>query len=191
MKTGEVQESLDKHFGKVKTGKIVIGPAGENLVRYASVTSNERFAGRGGVGCVMGSKNLKAVTARGTNSVTAIEGEKLKKLNKKWVKYLKSHPLCGDQLPRLGTAGLMSIMQENGQLATRNYKYGQYLDIDKVSGERLAKDYNITNKGCLTCPIQCARVVEVDGKQVKGPELETLGLLSAGILNNDIEAVFK
>lgn len=83
MKTGEVQEALDKHFGKVKTGKIVIGPAGENLVRYASVTSNERFAGRGGVGCVMGSKNLKAVTVRGTNIVAPVEGEKLKKLNKK------------------------------------------------------------------------------------------------------------
>lgn len=191
LKTGETQESLDKKFGKVKTGKIVIGPAGENLVRYASITSNERFAGRGGVGCVMGSKNLKAVTARGTKTVNAVYGDKLKKLNKKWVKYLKSHPLCGDQLPRLGTAGLMSIMQKNGQLATKNYKYGQYEDIDKVSGERLAKDFNITNKGCLTCPIQCARVVEVNGKQVKGPELETLGLLSAGILNNDIEAVFK
>lgn len=104
---------------------------------------------------------------------------------------MQSHPLCGDQLPRLGTAGLMSIMQKNGQLATKNYKYGQFEDIDKVSGERLAKDFNITNKGCLTCSIKCARTVEVDGKQVKGPELETLGLLSAGILNDDIESVFK
>ena len=85
----------------------------------------------------------------------------------------------------------MSIMQKNGQLATKNYKYGQYKDIDKVSGERLAKDYNITNKGCLTCPIRCARTVEVNGKEVKGPELETLGLLSAGILNDDLEAVLK
>ncbi|MDO5328940.1 MAG: aldehyde ferredoxin oxidoreductase family protein [Coriobacteriia bacterium] len=189
-KTSETQVALDEKL-KSKTGKIVIGPAGENLVLYASITSNERFAGRGGVGCVMGSKNLKAVTAKGTHKMEVKQPEKFKKLTKKWIKYLKSHPLCGDQLPRLGTAGLMSIMQENGQLATKNYKYGQFEDVDKVSGETLARDHNITNKGCLTCPIKCARTVKVDGKEVKGPELETLGLLSAGILNNDIEAVFK
>lgn len=191
MKTGEVQEALDEKYDKPKPGKLVIGPAGENLVRYASITSNERFAGRGGVGCVMGSKNLKAVVAKGTHVVKAKEDAKFKALNKKWIKYLQSHPLCGDQLPKLGTAGLMSIMQKNGQLATKNYKYGQFEDIDKVSGERLAKEYNITNKGCLTCPIRCARTVEVNGKEVKGPELETLGLLSAGILNDDLEAVLK
>lgn len=83
MKTGQTQEALDEKFGNVKTGKLVIGPAGENLVRYASITSNERFAGRGGVGCVMGSKNLKAITTRGTKGVAPVKPEQLKKLNKK------------------------------------------------------------------------------------------------------------
>ena len=83
MKTGEVQEALDEKYDKPKPGKLVIGPAGENLVRYASITSNERFAGRGGVGCVMGSKNLKAVVAKGTYTVKAKEDAKFKALNKK------------------------------------------------------------------------------------------------------------
>ena len=74
MKTGHVQAVLDEKLtlpnGKVrKNGKIVIGPAGENLVRYASIVSNERLAGRGGTGAVMGWKNLKAITVSGNKTV--------------------------------------------------------------------------------------------------------------------------
>ena len=196
MHTGATQQKLDEALtmpnGKVrKSGKIVIGPAGENLVRYASIVSNERLAGRGGTGTVMGWKNLKAVTASGNKTVEIHNKEKLDKLNRSWFKYLKSHPLTGDQLPRLGTAGLVSTMQMRGQLSTRNYKYGTYDDYEKVSGEYLAEEYNIVNKGCLSCPIKCARTVMVNGKPVKGPELETLGLLGGGILNNDLEAILK
>ena len=197
MHTGHVQEHLDEKLSelsggrKVKNGKIVIGPAGENLVRYASIVSNERLAGRGGVGAVMGSKNLKAVTVSGNHTVQAKHPEKMLKLNQRWFKYLHGHPLTGDQMPRLGTAGLVSAMQFNGQLSTKNYKYGQYEDYEKVNGETLAEKYNIVNKGCLTCPIKCARTVEVNGKAVKGPELETLGLLGGGILNSDMELIFK
>lgn len=196
MHTGLVQRELDEKLkmanGRIrKNGKIVIGPAGENMVRYASIVSNERLAGRGGTGSVMGYKNLKAVVVSGNKSVPVHDPEGLKKLNKKWFKYLKSHPLTGDQLPRLGTAGLVSTMQMRGQLSTRNYKYGKYDDYEKVNGETLAEEYNIVNKGCLSCPIRCARTVQVDGKPVKGPELETLGLLGGGILNNDLEAILK
>ncbi|MBQ8563196.1 MAG: aldehyde:ferredoxin oxidoreductase, partial [Firmicutes bacterium] len=117
MLTGHVQEVLDEKLaeqargGNRKNGKIVIGPAGENLVRYASVVSNERLAGRGGVGAVMGSKNLKAVTVSGNHTVQPKNPERMLALNKKWFKYLHGHPLTGDQLPRLGTAGLVSAMQ--------------------------------------------------------------------------------
>lgn len=196
-KTGETQKSidkklLDKNNGKaIKNGKLVIGPAGENLVSYASITSNERFAGRGGVGCVMGSKNLKAISVTGNKTVPIYNNEKLNKLNKKWFRYLKSHPLCGNQLPKLGTAGIIKDMQENGQLATKNYKFGQYDKFDEISATKMADEHNIVNKGCLSCPIKCARTVEVNGKAVKGPELETLGLLGAGILNDDIQSIYK
>lgn len=198
MMTGKTQEVLEEKLAKmtgngnpVKNGKLVIGPAGENKVLYASVVSNERLAGRGGVGCVMGSKLLKAITVTGTHDVTVYDKEGLAKLYKKWFKYLKSHPLTGDQLPRLGTAGLVSTMQMRGQLSTKNYNYGHYEHFEDVSGEVLAEDFNIVNKGCLTCPIKCARTVEVDGKAVKGPELETLGLLGGGILNNDMYSILK
>ena len=196
MNTGKVQEALDEVIktrnGKArKNGKIVIGPAGENMVRYASIVSNERLAGRGGTGAVMGYKNLKAVTVSGNHEIQVHDRKKLDKLNKSWFKYLKSHPLTGDQLPRLGTAGLVSTMQMRGQLSTKNYNYGQYDDFEKVNGELLAEEFNIVNKGCLSCPIKCARTVEVNGKAVKGPELETLGLLGGGILNSDMYSILK
>ena len=174
-----------------KTGKIVIGPAGENLVKYANVFSEERTAGRAGVGAVMGFKNLKAVVVSGTKSVNVQNRERLKIINKKWVKQLKNHPLTGAQLPKLGTAGLISIMNARKILATRNYKYGQFKNFEKVSGEYLAEKFLLKNKGCISCPIQCARVVEVNGKAVKGPELETLGLLGSNIENDNLELILR
>lgn len=197
MHTGHVQTVLDEKIkeernGKeIKTGKLVIGPAGENLVKYASIVSNERLAGRGGVGAVMGAKNLKAVTVTGNHQIVCHNPEKMKAMNKKWFKYLSGHPLTGDQMPRLGTVGLISPMQMNGQFSTKNYNFGQYDAYEKVNGETLNEEYNIVNKGCLTCPIKCARTVQIDGKPVKGPELETLGLLSGGILNDNLEMVLR
>ena len=192
--TGETQELLkEKHKmpnGKqMKYGNVVIGPAGENLVLYSCAVSDERVSGRGGVGAVFGWKNLKAISARGTKQVSVADPEKTTAWCQKWFKYLKNHPLTGNQLPRLGTAGLVSSMQMRGMLSTKNYNYGQYKDFNDVCGETLAEDFNIVNKGCLTCPIKCARTVDVKGKEVKGPELETLGLLGGGILNNDMQKI--
>lgn len=184
--TSETQQALDS-----KAGKIVIGPAGENLVKYACIFSGERAAGRGGTGAVMGDKNVKAITAKGNLKPKIAEPEKTKEFYKKWINTLKNHPLTGEQLPTLGTAGLISLMQHRNILATKNFKYGQYDDFEMVSGERLRKEFLVKNKGCVTCPIQCGRQVEIDGKVVKGPELETLGLLGPNILNNDLELILR
>ena len=183
------QEQLIQLTGKKKLGKLCIGPAGENLVKYAGIISEERAAGRTGLGAVLGWKGLKAITVTGTKTVPIHNKEKTAAWCKKWFAYLQSHPLTGRQLPRMGTAGLVSSMQMRGLLATKNYSAGQFEDFENVSGERLAEEFNITNKGCLTCPIRCARTVQVQGKAVKGPELETLGLLGGNICNNDLQKI--
>ena len=134
-----IQEKLDEERGcEVKCGKVVIGPAGENLVKYASVFSNERAAGRAGVGCVFGSKNLKGIAVSGTHEVKIFDPEKTEKHHEKWVETLKKHPLTGNQLPKMGTAGLVTTMQMRGLLSTRNYEKGQYQDFELVNGETLA-----------------------------------------------------
>ncbi len=189
LKTGETQEKLLQLTGKKRLGRLVIGPAGENLVKYAGIVSDERAAGRTGLGSVLGWKNLKAIAVYGTKTVPMANKEKSQEWIKKWVAYLQKHPLTGKQLPRMGTAGLVSSMQMIGILSTKNYSAGQFEDFEQVSGERLAEEYNITNKGCLTCPIRCARSVRVQDKAVKGPELETLGLLGGNICNKDLQKI--
>lgn len=186
MKVTEAQEALPAH-----TGKLVIGPAGENKVLYACVFSNERTAGRGGVGAVFGDKNLKAVTAFGTRKIKVANREKLNTINEKWVKTLKNHPLTGRQLPALGTAGLIAPMQAHSILATKNFTHGKFDGFEKISGEELAEKHLIRNAACTSCVIHCARVVEIDGKHVKGPELEILGLMGANIMNDSLENIIR
>lgn len=184
MKTGEAQEQIPD-----KGEKFVIGPAGENLVRYACVVSNERAAGRGGVGAVFGSKNLKGIVADGHVTPKIFNEEKYKINNEKWTKRLRIHPTTGVQLPELGTAGLVSTMNAKNLLATNNYRSGKYDKFEDVCGETLKEDYLVRNSGCVTCPIRCARVVKVEGKEVKGPEVETLGLFGPNILNNNMQSI--
>ncbi|MCR4660656.1 MAG: aldehyde ferredoxin oxidoreductase family protein [Clostridia bacterium] len=182
--TGKAQEEI-----KDKGDKFVIGPAGENLVKYACVVSGERAAGRGGVGAVFGSKNLKGLVAEGHIAPEPYDKEGLRKVNIKWTKKLKTHPTTGKQLPALGTAGLVASMHARNLLATNNYRSGKYEKFEDISGETLHDDYLVRNTGCTTCPIRCQRVVKVEGKEVKGPEVETIGLFGSNILNNDMQSI--
>ena len=178
----KIEAILTEQWGKKRGfGQMVIGPAGENGVLYSAVVSGERAAGRTGVGAVFGWKNLKGIAVTGNHEFRVFNPEKNTRWNRKWFDYLRRHPLTGNQLPRLGTAGLVSSMQMRGMLSTKNYTYGRYDDFELVNGETLAEEHNIVNKGCLTCPIKCARTVDVGGREVKGPELE----------NNDLSLILK
>lgn len=140
---------------------------------------------------MFGDKLLKAVTADGSKKMEVADKEALKAANKKWMEQLRTHPLTGKQLPKLGTAGLIAPMQAHKMLATKNFSSGRFDDFEKVSGEELTEKYLVKNSGCSTCVIQCTRRVTVDGKVVKGPELETLGLLGPNLMNNNLELINK
>lgn len=178
------QEALPKG-----TAKLVIGPAGENKVLYAAVLSGERCSGRGGVGAVFGDKMIKAITAKGFIHPEVYDKENLVKLCKKWTNTMRKHPVSGRQLPVLGTAGLISPMEARGLLATKNFSRGHFENFDKVSGETLAEEKLLRNSGCTTCVMQCTRRCMSEGKDVKGPELEILGLLGPNILNDDLQKI--
>lgn len=183
---GETEEKLPKG-----SGNLVIGPAGENKVLYAAVISGERAHGRGGIGAVFGSKKLKAVTAKGFQHPVVHDEVKFRKLTRKWCKLMRGHALTGNQVPRLGTAGLVSPMQARKILATKNFSGGQYVDFDKVSGETMAEKRVLRKDGCTTCPIQCTRRYKMDDKVIKGPELEILGLMGPNIMNDDLDAIAR
>ena len=181
LSTGEAQDMMGPG------GKLAIGIAGENLVRYACVASRDRVAGRGGVGAVFGYKHLKGLVADSKASASMVPGgDTFKDFNKGWITHLKEHPLTGHQLPQLGTAALVSMMQYNNLLATRNYSSGKFSKFDDISGETLKEKHLVKTKGCTGCPIRCGRVVMHNGHETKGPELETLGLLGSNLLNNDM-----
>ena len=183
---------LDEARGcTVKCGIMTIGPAGENLVKYSAVISNERAAGRTGMGAVMGWKNLKAITVTGNHEIPVYDEAGAKALCQKWTKAIMDHPLTGNQMPRMGTASLVTPMQARGLLSTKNYQYGQYEHFEKVNGEAMEEQFNIVNKGCLSCPIKCARTVAPDGKEIKGPELEIMGLMGGGVLNDDLGLLIR
>ncbi len=172
-------------------GKVVIGPAGENLVKYATAVSQERSHGRCGMGAVMGSKNLKGLIAKGTRKLEVAEPDKLKALYRKWVSMLQSHPATGDMAPRYGTANFLTALSAGNALPTKNFSRGNYEHSEKIGGKRLAEEKLIKNYGCVTCPIRCGRVVELDGHEVKGPEYEILCLLGSNMLIDDMDAIIR
>jgi len=189
----KTQEKLPAHHGK-----LVIGPAGENLVRFACAASGERVAGRCGSGAILGSKNIKALHAYGTKMPQVAYPQKLQKFIKKWIKFIKNHPMTGDALPRYGTVGLVNKANATGALPSLNFKYGYDPQADAVSGETLAETELTRNSGCISCPIRCERRVKKSKKsadepdhEIKGPEYETTGFFGPNIGAKDLRKIIN
>ena len=182
--TEAAQHAFPAHYGK-----LVIGPAGEHQVWYACVVSEERVGGRGGVGAVFGAKNLKAVVAYGTAAVPVARPEKFNLMRERWINALRSHPATGKTLPLLGTAGLVSKANITGILPVKNFASGGSPAADEVSGEILTDRLLTRNYGCTSCVIRCGRRVKSAGKEVKGPEYETVGLFGPNIENYDFQKI--
>jgi aldehyde:ferredoxin oxidoreductase len=182
MDAEKVQEEFNPHWGK-----LVIGPAGENGVHYAAAVSGERVAGRCGAGAILGAKKIKAIVAFGTKRAHVENKEAFDNYNKKFIEFLRGHPMTGNALPRYGSAGLLNNANASHALPTKNFSQGQYVDASMITGEELADKVLTRNGSCVSCPIRCERRVMVDGKEVKGPEYETVGLFGSNILNNDLD----
>ncbi len=184
--TVETQAALPRHVGS-----LVIGPAGEHLVRYACIMSGHRTLGRTGTGAVMGSKLLKAITASGTSRVSAAHPKRFRSAVRGWADTLRAHPVTGQQLPRYGTAGLASTANATHTLPVRNFQSGHTPDLGTASGEGMADTILERNSQCRSCPIRCARVVRQGGRLAKGPEFETLGMFGPNQGTFDIESISK
>ena len=182
----ETQEAFPKIYGK-----LVIGPAGEHLVRYASAVSGERVSGRCGGGAALGAKKIKAIVAYGTKRPEIKNKKAFDAYVKKWVYFLRNHPMTGESLPNYGSAGLVSKANSTNALPAHNFKYGHFKDAHFVSGETLADKYLIRNSSCISCPIRCERRVLVDGRDVKGPEYETCGFFGPNIEAISMENMLK
>lgn len=174
-----------------------IGPGGEKLVLFATVMNDKnRAAGRSGLGAVMGSKNLKAVVVKGTNSIMVGKPKEFLEACTDARKKLKEHPVTGVGLSTYGTEVLVNILNQSGALPTRNWRDGGIFEYaDDTSGEALTAKYLVKNKGCFGCSIGCGRVTRIpDGKFKsfgEGPEYEAGWSYGADCGVRDLAAICK
>jgi aldehyde:ferredoxin oxidoreductase len=186
----ESQSELDDQ--KIKS--VVIGPAGENLVRYANMASGHRFLGRGGVGAVMGSKNLKAIRAHGgAFRIKPKNPDLFKKTRSKAMAYIKKNPHTSDKYRNYGTASNVKPCVEANILPVHNFRDGRHELADQVSGEVMAEKHKTTHHTCKPCSIQCGHQGIFNNEKMAAPEYETIGLLgtSLGIFDLDTIAHFN
>ncbi len=173
-----------------KTSIASIGPAGENRVLFASIMNdNDRAAGRGGLGAVMGSKNLKAIAAYGEKKVSVKYPDKLKKLLTRIERLVDKNPITGKGLKVLGTSVLTNIINAYGLYPSKNFKAGVFNDAEGVSGEKLLETIVQKKSACYKCPIACGRTTKTKNKNGEGPEFETLWAFGAQLGINDLEAI--
>lgn len=172
--TSKTMELLAKDVGD-KAKILNIGPAGEKLSRIASVMNDmDRAAGRSGVGAVMGSKNVKAITVKGSGKPEIHDKDELKQVVSRVNKQIKENGVTGEGLPTYGTAVLVNIINENGVFPTNNFQMATFDKAEEISGETLAEKYLVKRTGCYGCPIACGRHCKVDDLEAGGPEYETI-----------------
>ena len=174
-----------------KSSVLNIGPSGESLSLMAAVMNDkDRAAGRGGVGAVMGSKNLKAIVVNATAKfVETFDDEKLQEVNLDCLKKIKANPVTSEGLPTFGTAILVNIINNVGSLPTKNWQESYYEEADKFSGESMNDEILAKQSFCHRCPIGCGRVVKLDGKEVGGPEYEPLWAYGSNCDVTDLKAI--
>jgi len=168
-----------------------IGPAGENLVRYSMVAcNNSRVCGRTGMGCLFGSKNLKAVVVKGTGMVSVADPLKFMEICKILDKRTVEHDEFQDR-HELGSTLLMKALNGLGILPVNHFQKGMAPYVDKISGQTLAQNFKTKNKGCFNCNINCSRYYVTQDVESEGPEYETLCSFSSRIGSQDLEFALK
>ena len=175
-----------------------IGPAGENLVRYACAVhtwgkSRDGVAGRGGLGAVMGSKNLKAVAVKGKRKTTSANPEAVKAL----LGEIREQMNVGTaSLKKYGTTILVNIINKIGALGTHNLQTEVYDKADAISGETFKDAYFEKDTTCFKCPVACGKDFHVQegeyaGTKWKMPEYETIFALGSMLDNSDKGSIVK
>ncbi|NPV71879.1 MAG: aldehyde ferredoxin oxidoreductase family protein [Firmicutes bacterium] len=179
------EEILARRFGDPAPGIACIGPAGENLIRFAGINSDFfRQAGRGGAGAVMGSKNLKAVVARGTKGLSCADSEGVLSLLSAHIDRVRGNPVAVRRRG-YGTSLTMNATNEYGMLPTLNYQRGTAPEAGgRINAEGVGKAAYHT-RGCTACITPCGVMTHTQGplgdQYLEGPEYETLCLLGSNL----------
>ncbi len=182
----EAQEELRKEYGG-NVATLTIGPAGENLVLFACITSDYgRQSGRTGMGAVMGSKGIKAVVFDGDADVPVADGERLLRLLDEAKEYIvRENRELYEQFSKYGTMMTLDWAQDVACLPTRNFSENVFDGADGISASAVEAKVMRGKRGCYACPISCRTVSEVrmNGETfyLDGPEYETMALLGSNL----------
>ena len=195
--TMETTDMIREEHGDNEIEVAAIGIAGEKRVRYAAViASYYRAAGRGGVGAVMGSKNLKAVTVRGLGGVKVANPGKFMAASRKGYEQMttgKWGEMNEESLGKYGTTNLVTAIGEIGRLPTKNHTTGVFSEADAIGPETIRKKYRTSREACFGCALQCKFTSEVKSGPYQvitgGPEYETLMAFGSNCLNSNLESI--
>ena len=177
---------------------VSIGPAGENLVKFAAVIHTaHRAAGRAGLGAVMGSKKLKAIAVRGTKKIPIAEPERLMDMIRKTSSETVTNPNIVN-FTKHGQVGSVAPLQELGMLPTKNFQQGTFDRYEAIRGETMTQTILKRRNTCSQCAVNCKRVVEVSegpyapvDPRYGGPEYENDAALGSLLLISDLKAISK
>lgn len=194
--TYETVETIKKDLGDRTVQVATVGPAAQNHVLYAGIFVNlARPAARTGMGTVMASKNLKAVALKGTGVIEIADPRRFWKIVEEIEEETYAHP---QYWPRrtMGTTRILMLADRLGFLPTRHFTSATFQHASKVSGERLAREYNVKSRACFSCIVPCSRVYviregEYAGLYGEGPEYEALSSFTARVGNSNLDLALK
>ena len=180
--TFDTEKAVKERLGGPRVRVASIGPAGEHLVRYASIANDGgRQAGRCGPGAVMGSKNLKALALHGSQTVDVAMPEATHEYGIDLSK--RSLGAATEKYRELGTMANVSVFNRLGTLPTRNFQESTFEGAEQVSGEHLHQEHLAKNATCANCTIGCEKILVTndDGKKSQG-RMEYESLFALGPL---------
>jgi len=188
---------IREEFRDIGLEVAVIGPAGEKLVRFACVRINDRFAGRCGIGAVMGSKNLKAIVIQGSkHTIPLAQEEELKSIVREMISLIRSKEPTKSTYPKYGTFEFTELGNELGWLPVNNFsKSGSFDDIEKIGGEAF-RERTVRDWSCPNCPIMCGKDTAIrEGPYApaytSGPQYETVWALGPNCGIADADAIIR
>lgn len=183
----ETQKKLKEFYGP-QAGILCIGQAGENLVKFANVVSQEgRAGGRPGMGAVMGSKNLKALVLVGSRDLQAAYPKEMVELGSEAYREVMTEPNYGFW-KRQGTMSTVEWSQENSVLPTLNYSEGVFEKAEDIGGFAMEK-IKISNRGCPQCNMTCGNIVKDSEKEESEVDYENVAMLGSNIGLGDLSKV--
>jgi aldehyde:ferredoxin oxidoreductase len=174
------------------TSAAVIGPAGENVVKLATIMVDGRRAlGRGGMGAAMGAKGLKGIVVAGSARPDVAHPDDLEFFLYEVGKTLKANPVTSRALPAFGTSMLVRVLGSRHAMPAANFREDAASMVESLSGERLADEHLERRSGCWGCSIACGRVTRGKRGATHGPEYETVWALGANLGVTDLAAVIE